>query len=105
MPVKPAGCDQHVRHDDVALHIDKPSAGFGLQPGDQSHRDFDFHLAGTHRQHQPFDIPLGQQFKRLFANGQGAGAHGRTLFGVSRYGLQLQAQAFAQVPRAYACGF
>ena len=98
----------HLLHDDVghhnvALHVHKTAARFGLQPSDQQDGGAHHLVRFTTGLHQPFDIAPGEHVHGLGAHRQGGtqhvGRHGAA--GLRLQVAQLQLQAFRQRPCAH----
>ena len=104
LAVQALASDQHIGNHHLALDIDKAPARLGLEPGNQCHGLLDPQIGIAHRQHQALDVTARQHVQRLLANGQRHIANGLRLFVLRIHHLELQAQAFGQVTRAYAGG-
>ena len=95
---------QHIGHDDVALGLRKTPARLGLQRADELHARLD--LRGRKRGEllQLAHVAACQILQRLLTQFQRHFARQQLLDGVigNGQGLQLQAQAFAQIARAQA---
>jgi len=97
--------DDHVGHDDVAVHVGKAPARAWLQPRDQGHRGTRALFAGAAGLRQAAHVALGQQVQRLSADGQRGLDHVGVALFVLVHRTQLQREAFGQAARAHARGF
>jgi hypothetical protein len=69
-PRSGGGQHQDIGNHDIALHIDKTAARFGLQAGDQCNGLAGLRIGSPAALHQCFDIAAGQQLHGLGAHAQ-----------------------------------